>query len=93
MSDIHVVPESLRQAGSRIREAGDHVKRVASSAHPIAAGAGGAPSATAASLHVFHSKWSTGVAHLGDSLSGLGIGTDAAADLYEQTDAAVVPDA
>ncbi len=92
MAEIRVVPESLREAASRTRRASDQVRHVVSNAQQIAAGASGAPPATAASLHGFHSNWSTAVTHLGDSLSGLGVGTEAAAALYEQTDADVVPD-
>lgn len=91
MPEIRVVPETLRDAASRTRQTSEHVTHVASGAHVIVAAGGQAPPATAASLHVFHAKWSTGVQGLGDSLSSLSTGTDAAASLYEQTDAEVVP--
>jgi hypothetical protein len=92
MPEIRVLPAALRDAASKHRQAGDHVRELANASHLILGAGGVAPSATTASLHGFHASWSAGVADVGQSLKGLAITTDVAAGLYEQTDAGVVPE-
>lgn len=92
MGEIRVAPEELRHSGSQARQIGGHVLALAGDAHGVRGGSGSSPAETGAALHAFHASWSSGVARMGDTLSGLGMTTEVAAGLYEQTDAGVVPD-
>lgn len=90
MPRIEVIPGALRDVGASAQQVGSHVTGLAGSASRLAHG-DGAPSATAAALHGFGAAWSSGVAHLGDGIHGLGQTTDLAAGLYEETDVNVMP--
>ena len=92
MTQIRVMPAELRHAGTHAQRIAAHVTDIAGGAHRVKGDSGSAPTATAAAMHAFHAAWSDGVARMGDTLAGLGMTTEVAAGLYEQTDAGAVPD-
>jgi hypothetical protein len=91
MGEIRVIPDELRHAGTQTRQIGGRVADMAGDAGAIKGGEGSAPPATASALPGLHARWSTGIAGIGDALSGLGMSNEVAAGLYEETDANVVP--
>ena len=92
MGRIEVTPASLRSAGGSVRGAGLAIGGLAGQVRS-AAGAHGAPPDTAAALEAFSSTWSSGLAQLGDAVGAVGLAVDAAAGLYELTDATAMPEA
>jgi hypothetical protein len=90
MSEFEVVPGSLRTAGARAVSIGS---RIAGVQGGMSGTAVDEPGATAAGLERFASTWARGVATLADDVRGLGMATDGAAALYEQTDNTAMPGA